>query len=62
LVHLPEFVPGTPPVALWWVMAGTQPTAAEGIERLRWLGERGPGPQAFSFKRPFSPHGEPIER
>jgi hypothetical protein len=60
--HLPEFPPGTPPVALWWVPAGTLPTPAQGIERLRWLGEHGPGSQAFSFKQAFSPSGVPIER
>jgi hypothetical protein len=62
VARLPEFAPGTPPVALWWVPAGTLPTAAQGIERLRWLGEHGPSPQAFGFKHAFSPSGLPIER
>ena len=37
-------------------------TAADGLQRLRLLGEKGPHPQAFTFKRMFSPQGEPVER
>jgi hypothetical protein len=47
---------------MWWVPAGHVPTPAEGLERLRMLGEKGPHPQAFTFKQMFSPQGEPVER
>jgi hypothetical protein len=62
-VHrLPELGADAPFVALWWVPEGQRPTPAEALERLRMLGARGPGPQAFTFKRPFSPAGLPLER
>jgi hypothetical protein len=39
--------------ALWWVPAGTVPTAAEGRARLETLARVGPSPEAFLFDRPF---------
>lgn len=59
---LPELGEGMPFLALWWVPAGHVPTPGEGIERLRLLGTKGPHAQAFTFKRMFSPQGEPVER
>lgn len=59
---LPELGPGVPFLALWWIPAGELPTAAEGLERLRLLGAHGPHPRAFTFKRMFTPQGEPLER
>lgn len=59
---LPELGPEAPFLALWWIPAGEVPTPAQGIERLRLLGKHGPHPQAFTFKRLFTPAGEPVER
>jgi hypothetical protein len=47
-----------PILALWWIPAGHVPTVGEALERLRHLGERGPSPEAFTFRQPFpSPDG-----
>lgn len=45
--------PGAPHMALWWVPAGHLPTIDEAKARLRILEERGPGPEAFTFKQRF---------
>jgi hypothetical protein len=42
-------------MALWWIDAGTLPSAQEGKERLLHLRTHGPGPFAFSFKQRFAP-------
>jgi hypothetical protein len=39
--------------ALWWIPAGTLPTVAEAKERLETLREKGPTPEAFTFKESF---------
>lgn len=57
-----ELGEGTPGVCLWWIAAGHRPTPDEAKARLRLLGARGPGPDAFTFKQPFAPDGVPIER
>jgi hypothetical protein len=50
-----------PILALWWIPAGHIPTVAEAVERLRILKERGPSPEAFTFRRPFaSPGGDDV--
>ena len=59
---LSELGEGVPFFAMWWIPAGHIPTAAEGLERLRLLGAKGPHPQAFTFKQMFTPQGEAIER
>lgn len=41
--------------ALWWVPAGTRPTVAQGLARLRLLEAEGPSPAAFTFKSVFPP-------
>jgi heme-degrading monooxygenase HmoA len=41
-------------VALWWVPAGHRPSVAEAEERLAALRSAGPGPAAFTFRRPFA--------
>ena len=41
-------------LALWWIPAGTIPTVEEGKRRLDRLIERGPTPEAFTFKQTFS--------
>ena len=42
-----------PNQVLWWVAAGHQPTAAEGLARLKLLRRKGPGANAFTFQQPF---------
>lgn len=39
---------------LWWVSEGHEPTVEEAEERLVYLEEHGPSPQAFTFKKRFS--------
>lgn len=51
-----------PHLVLWWVPAGHRPTVIEAKERLDILAERGPSPEAFTFKEPFSPLGVPLSR
>ena len=41
-------------MALWWIPAGSLPTAQEGKARPLHLREHGPTAFAFSFKRPFA--------
>ncbi len=43
---------------LWWVPEGHRPTLAEAHERLELLRANGPGPQAFTFKRPMPAPGD----
>jgi uncharacterized protein DUF3291 len=40
-------------LALWWIPGGTIPTVEEGKRRLDLLIERGPMPEAFTFKQTF---------
>jgi hypothetical protein len=42
-------------LVLWWVPAGWIPTIEEAKERLEQLREHGPTPQAFTFKKRFTP-------
>src|SRR5215470_4499065 len=52
-----------PILALWWIPVGHIPTVAEAVERLRILKERGPSPDAFTFRQPFaSPAGDDAAR
>ena len=46
---------GRPYVVLWWIPAGTTPSIEEALRRLDLLAERGPGPEAFTFKKRFGP-------
>lgn len=43
----------TPHMAMWWIPAGTIPTAEDGKLRLEHLVQHGPTLQAFTFKRRF---------
>ncbi len=54
------FEPSEGPIlVLWWIPAGHVPTVAEAQERLEHLKERGPSPDAFTFRTPFpSPDGK----
>jgi heme-degrading monooxygenase HmoA len=48
-------------MALWWVPAGHIPSVAEGMARIAMLKERGPSPEAFTFRQPFAaPDGTPA--
>lgn len=40
-------------VVLWWVPEGHRPTVAEAQAKLEQLRANGPGPEAFSFAKPF---------
>jgi hypothetical protein len=42
-------------MALWWIPAGTLPSAQDGKARLLHLRAHGPGAFAFSFKQRFAP-------
>ena len=44
-----------PILVLWWIPAGHVPTVDEAKERLQTLKERGPSPDAFTFRQPFPP-------
>jgi hypothetical protein len=46
---------GAPSTVLWWVRAGTLPTAEEALARLSLLTENGPTAEAFTFKQRFEP-------
>jgi hypothetical protein len=55
------FVPTQgPTVVLWWVPAGHVPTIEEAKERFALLQARGPGREAFTFRAPYPPPGEPA--
>jgi hypothetical protein len=45
-------------LALWWIPAGTIPTVAEAMERVRMLDRDGPTPMAFTFKQRYAPPGD----
>jgi Domain of unknown function (DUF3291) len=51
-----------PATALWWLPAGTRPTPGQAVARLRLLQRYGPGPQAFTPRRRFTPHGLRVAR
>lgn len=44
-----------PNVVMWWVPAGTVPAVEDALARLGRLAERGPTPEAFTFKDRFPP-------
>ena len=50
-----------PPLVLWWVEAGRRPDWERAAMKLEWLHDHGPGPEAFTFKQPYGPDGEPLE-
>lgn len=52
------FEPFSEPVlALWWVASGHRPTVEEAKQRLQHLADRGPTPEAFTFKTRFPSPG-----
>jgi hypothetical protein len=42
-----------PHMVLWWIPAGHLPDMAEARQRLDLLHQRGPSPEAFTFKARF---------
>jgi hypothetical protein len=46
-----------PMLVLWWIPAGHIPTVEEAKTRLQMLEERGPSPNAFTFREPFPSPG-----
>ncbi|HEY2618501.1 MAG TPA: DUF3291 domain-containing protein [Acetobacteraceae bacterium] len=42
---------------LWWIPAGSTPSVAQGLERLRLLDRNGASPHAFDFRNKFAPPG-----
>lgn len=52
------FVRTAEPIAvLWWVPAGHLPSVGEALDRLTRLREKGPGPDAFTFRESYDPAG-----
>lgn len=47
---------------LWWIPEGHRPTTAEAKHRLQLLNERGPTPEAFTFKHPYPAPGADVGR
>ncbi len=45
-------------MVLWWIPAGHQPTIDEALKKLELLRQIGAGPEAFTFRNPFS---KPVE-
>ena len=50
-----------PVLALWWIPAGHIPTIDEAKQRLLHLKERGPSPDAFTFRTPFPASDAPSK-
>ena len=46
-----------PSTVLWWVPDDVRPGLDDGLRRLAVLGRGGPGPQAFTVRRRFTPDG-----
>ncbi|HYM43753.1 MAG TPA: DUF3291 domain-containing protein [Steroidobacteraceae bacterium] len=46
-------------MVLWWVPRGHRPGIEEAVARLTLLRERGPTPQAFTFRQTFPPPDAP---
>ena len=42
-------------LALWWVPVGHRPSVEEAEDRLRYVREHGPSPEAFTFRDHFPP-------
>jgi Domain of unknown function (DUF3291) len=42
-------------MALWWIPEGHTPTLDEGRSKLELVTQRGPSPEAFTFKQRFPP-------
>jgi hypothetical protein len=47
-------------LALWWLPAGTLPTAEDAKERIEHLETQGPTPYAFTFKKRYATPGSGV--
>jgi hypothetical protein len=47
-----------PVLVLWWVEEGHYPTVDEAKARFEILKEKGPSPEAFTFRQPFPAPGQ----
>ena len=52
--------PPKPPLAMWWVPAGTRPTVADGMARLQRLWRDGPSFDAFTLSKPYGFNGKRL--
>ena len=46
--------------AMWWIPAGKLPDVFEGKRRLSLIQANGPGPDAFTFSRPYTSDGAAV--
>lgn len=53
-------LPTWPSYVAWWVEDDRMPSWDEACTRYDQLQQTGSSPEAFDFKRPFSPDGQPI--
>ncbi len=44
-----------PILVLWWVAAGHIPAPQEAVAKIELLRQKGPSPEAFTFRNPFPP-------
>ena len=59
--RLDYFEPATEDyLVLWWVEDGHIPSLEEAAEKLALIREKGPTPDAFSFREPFGAAGTPM--
>ncbi len=57
------FSPKTQPqIVMWWIEAGALPAVEDGVARLQRLRTAGPGPEAFSFAKPYPPPGSAEDK
>jgi hypothetical protein len=47
---------------LWWVHKGRRPQIVEALEKLALLREKGPTPEAFTFRQAFAAPDAPQPR
>ena len=40
-------------LALWWIQKGHDPSVEEALEKLRFITDKGPTPDAFTFAQPY---------
>ena len=52
--------PPKPPLAMWWVPAGTRPTVDEAMDRLERLWREGPSTHAFPLNQTYDPNSTPA--
>lgn len=53
--------PSWPPLVLWWHRQSGYPDWTEGVRRHEHLYDRGPSPEAFSFRKPYDESGAPTK-